>query len=368
LTAASDQPSEALFYGLREVLLNLQILSLDPVHLPITYETAHFRKKTDGSRDLRRLMAKFNKLPNSTVGATWGAAYTGTQAVPHSAHEKNLRGEIMDNTMPATVARKVLADVDPNVPWSNSLDFVRALAAFSTVYHHELGRRSHVAGQTLRKLIWNACHPNRIQWYANNIRALHEMGERAASLLASGTSANETMNHEINSWFGNQPDVYATTVRALGKLLAHNSALYCPTTCAMPSSLVLARTVANLAQPQADWRAYTAQVASFGRGVTRPSILPFHQLRQRHAKMISAHKAAVGRGVLKRPSRALVINKLRLLGPNPKAANALRFRLNEPPYADEKDAETFRLQIDGIAGTLPRRGRRPSGFVLRQCL
>ncbi len=63
----------------------------------------------------------------------------------------------MDKTMSDTVARKVLADVDPNVAWSNSLDFVRALAAFSTVYHHELGRRSHVASQTLRKLIWNAC-------------------------------------------------------------------------------------------------------------------------------------------------------------------------------------------------------------------
>ncbi|MCP4195017.1 MAG: hypothetical protein GY768_30825, partial [Planctomycetaceae bacterium] len=115
LTAASDQPSEALFHGLREVLPNLRILSLDPVHLPITYETAYFRKKTDGSRDLRRLMAKFNKHPNSAAGAAWGVAYTGTQAVPQSAHEQNLREKSMNNTMPDTVARKVLADVDPNV-------------------------------------------------------------------------------------------------------------------------------------------------------------------------------------------------------------------------------------------------------------
>ncbi len=55
------------------------------------------------------------------------------------------------------------------------------------------------------------------------------------------------MNHEINSWLRNQPDVYATTVglqlrvSALGKLLTHSSALYCPTTCAMPPSLALTK-------------------------------------------------------------------------------------------------------------------------------
>ncbi len=38
------------------------------------------------------------------------------------------------------------------------------------------------------------------------------MGEGDTSLLALGTSANETTNHETNSWFQNQPDVYATTV------------------------------------------------------------------------------------------------------------------------------------------------------------
>ncbi len=212
LTAASDQPSEALFQGLRKVLPNLRILSLDPVYLSITYEMSYFRKKTDGSRDLRPLMTKLNKPLNSAARVTWGAACTGTQTLQHSAHEGNLREKIMDHSMPLAVARRVLADVDPNVPWSNSLDFVRALAAFSAVYQHELGRKSHVAGQPLRKLVWNASHPSRIQWYADNLRALREMGEGDASLLASGKSANETMNHVINSWFRNQPDVYATTV------------------------------------------------------------------------------------------------------------------------------------------------------------
>ncbi len=315
LTAASDQPSEALFHGLRGVLPNLRILSLDPVHLAITYETAHFRKKTDGSRDLRRLLAKFNKFPHAAGGMAWGVAYAGTGTVPQSEHERKLREKILDHKMPLATAKRVLAEIDPNLPWASSIDFVRALAALSAVYPDETKRKSHIAGQPLRKLLWNAAHPSRIQWYANNLRALRDMGTWGAALVASGTSANEALNHEINSWFRNQPDVYASTVdlqlrvSALGKLLAHNSALYSPTTSAMTPSLVLARAVAALAQTEGDWKTYTAELANTARGTTRSSVLPLHQLRRRHSGMIAAHKAKTTTAVLKRPSRGLVCKK-----------------------------------------------------------
>ena len=46
-SVATDQPSSALFRVLRSSCFsNLVCLSLDPVHVPITYEESHWRKKT----------------------------------------------------------------------------------------------------------------------------------------------------------------------------------------------------------------------------------------------------------------------------------------------------------------------------------
>ena len=62
VSVSSDQCSRELYVRLKEVLLNLQFLTLDPVHLPINYDRAHFNKKTAGSKVLRVIMAKFNKV------------------------------------------------------------------------------------------------------------------------------------------------------------------------------------------------------------------------------------------------------------------------------------------------------------------
>ncbi len=100
----------------------------------------------------------------------------GAGPLHQSAHEQALRERILNHSMPLATARRVLAEVDPGVPWSCPVDFVRALAAFSAIYKDETLRKTHVAGQTLRKLLWNAAHPSRIQWYANNLRALQDNG------------------------------------------------------------------------------------------------------------------------------------------------------------------------------------------------
>ena len=60
------------------------------------------------------------------------------------------------------------------------------------------------------------------------------MPAKYQSLAASGTSAVESLNHEVNAWLSNMPEVYAATMRLelhinmLKKLMTHNLAMYSP--------------------------------------------------------------------------------------------------------------------------------------------
>lgn len=56
---AVECPSNSLWVALRKVLPNVDILSLDAMHLPIVYEYGFWRKRTKGSHALRRIMTKF---------------------------------------------------------------------------------------------------------------------------------------------------------------------------------------------------------------------------------------------------------------------------------------------------------------------
>ena len=65
------------------------------------------------------------------------------------------------------------------------------------------------------------------------------------TLLGSGTSPNESLHYEVNSWYRNNTTVFPTTltlelrVARMSKLLAHNAALYRPTLRQMRSVDVL---------------------------------------------------------------------------------------------------------------------------------
>ena len=58
----SDMPSKQFFLALKVIFMNLESLSLDPVHLAIIYEVSNFRKSTPGSRFLRKILCKLNKV------------------------------------------------------------------------------------------------------------------------------------------------------------------------------------------------------------------------------------------------------------------------------------------------------------------
>jgi len=115
-------------------------------------------------------------------------------------------------------------------------------------------------------LLWRAGAPHRIQWYLNNTRMMHSLPSNMLKLVASGTSSNESLNHEINAATKNQPTPrHLDSIQAQmdffqqGKLLSHNSALYQPTTSVMTAADVLALRVGTLEISMSAWEGWCAQ-------------------------------------------------------------------------------------------------------------
>lgn len=197
VSVCCDQTSSALFDGLRGVLPQLRFLSLDPVHPTIVCEHAHYRKKTPGSRDIRRLLVKFSKYDDSVAPEQWGAQFTGCESMRSTTTALRYRNMLLDASMPHANAVRILASIDSEIPWMNADSFTQAMAALSIAHSQELGRRAHVAGQTLQKLLWNAVSTERVQWYLKNLRALHALPRQMSTLLGSGTSTNQALHRDL---------------------------------------------------------------------------------------------------------------------------------------------------------------------------
>ena len=214
----------------------------------------------------------------------------------------------MSHAMPLATAARILREIDGNCPWSNSTEFLRAMAAHSAVFVEELRRRTHHSGVTLTKLIHNACQPSRMGWLFNNLRLLHALPECKRQLIASGTTANEAFHHEINNWFKNQADIFSSTVQlqlsiaTLGKQLAHCSSLYVPTLRQMRQQDVLSAVAACLRHPPEVWTSFCAALRKDGVGL-RKSDLPLARMRKQIAARIkSAAKKPAAALVIKRPA------------------------------------------------------------------
>ncbi|CAK0844681.1 unnamed protein product [Prorocentrum cordatum] len=152
VSIASDQPSRALFRAMRcSCFPNLFILSLDPVHLPITYEETHWRKKTVGSRLLRILMAKFTKVDCTLPAHYWGAPFDGTNAPNLRPIEERARAQILDHSLAKSRAQHVIDHANAELPWKTTHEFIEAIAALSALVPEELARRTHVNNVQLER-------------------------------------------------------------------------------------------------------------------------------------------------------------------------------------------------------------------------
>ena len=294
------------------MLPNLRAVALHPVHLAINYEHAHFNKRTAGSRDLRKLLRKFNVSKADLASDWWGVAYTGRDAPRPDDYADSLRDMILDHSMSLAQAKAVLASVDPEQPWLHGDQFVQALAAHSAVHRAELNRRTHVAGQTLSKLLWNAAAPGRLQWYLNHLRAVHSMPVGVRALRGSGTSPNEAFHAELNGWLRNQPETYSSTVELQlqigmhAKLLAHVNALRHPTLREARQNVVLARSSSALSQDPHAWREYCDELCISHSGISASKRGPLHARRMRDAALIRANAGDALRLQLRKPASSHV--------------------------------------------------------------
>ena len=182
------------------------------------------------------------------------------------------------------------------------------MAALSALFSAELGRRTHVGGAPLRKILFNATAPTRMQWYFNNLRLRHSITRHKLSLLPSGSSGNEAFHSELNRWCRNQGEWYLATaelqlsINVIAKLLAHNTALYSPTLVQVPHARVLARAVMSLTCPQEQWSQYCSELFRDGVNVLKQATLPLYNKRIATVKLIRASSK-------KRPAAVPLMNK-----------------------------------------------------------
>ncbi len=149
------------------------------------------------------------------------------------------------------------------------------------------------------RILWSATAASRVEWYFNGIRMRHTLHASKLSLLPSGTTSNEALHAEINRWFRTTAQMHQATLALklrilnMGKLLAHNSAMYRCTARGMAHSVVLARTaMRNLWTPEG-WRSWCSTL-HIGSGVRKAS------LRRKSEK--DAQKKTLREWVLKRPA------------------------------------------------------------------
>ncbi len=84
---ACDNPSRKMWKALTEIFPNITTLCLDTVHLAMSYEYAHWHRRTEGSRVLRLAMSKFHVYDETLPSGTWGGPYTGGTDRPLTREE-----------------------------------------------------------------------------------------------------------------------------------------------------------------------------------------------------------------------------------------------------------------------------------------
>ena len=111
---------------------------------------------------------------------------------------------------------------------------------------NQVDRRVTGSNKEVRKLLWAATAPDRMEWLFNNLRVRHAMGAPARALMPSGTASNEALHAEIHSWGTSIRSLHKSTLRLklcimhFGKLLAHHVASCYPGVGQTSESVLLA--------------------------------------------------------------------------------------------------------------------------------
>ena len=262
---ASDSPSGKLFSELRKILPHMEGLSLDPTHAAMHYEQATGGRRTHGSSLLRRFLSKFSCHGAATSHNVWGLMYDGTQSRCLTTQEMQLRDHVMEGTMNARRARRVISESEMLETWPTRIQFVEAVAALAADNKKDLSRKIDGTKLTVAKILYNLVAADRLEWLFNNLRFRVGLNDVTKLLLPSGTASNEALHAELNAIFRQTQQLHRSTLELklqvirLAKLLAHGGALYSPTARQITSGHVLARRLGQPLWSTAAWKAWVEQ-------------------------------------------------------------------------------------------------------------
>ena len=261
-----DNPSFKYLQEVKVICPNLQVMALDPVHLAMTVEYASSRRRTGLSKALRQILRKLTAHSSNLKPTTWGAIYTGQTCASLTREEERLRAQIEDRSMRPREAQSVLDNLEPDVPFFLRTDWIRALAALTSVYRTEVDRVAPGPNRKVFQLLHSAAAAGRSEWYFNNLRMRHLLEPSRLSLLPIGTTSNEALHHEINNWFRETQKIHKATlclklsIMHLAKLLSHNTALYRPATRQMSECEILSRCSCRVLWTLPEWKAWCQEL------------------------------------------------------------------------------------------------------------
>ena len=270
---ATDDPSHKLLLALRQVCPGIQAMSLDPLHTAFKYEQAHFERKSPGSRFLPKVLGKFsatrgNGRASGLCGSTF---YDGIAELHVGRAEKRARELLVDRTMDKREAEKLRDELDVDAPFESRAEFVLLLAALVCLWADEVNKITMSRKPVYSCLVY-ASTPSRIEWLLNGTRYRNRCPPKTLELLSVGTTSNEALHSEMRLWFWGVRDMHQSTLRLklrifqLAKLIAHNSALFYPTTVQIRQKFVLARSTQcrKLWPSEEDWEKWRSELSPAG--------------------------------------------------------------------------------------------------------
>ena len=146
-------------------------------------------------------------------------------------------------------------ELDLNKPLFCRITFVETLAALCKIYPEEVDRRVTGSNKEVRKVLWAATAPDRMEWLFDNLRVRHAMGAPARALMPSGAASNEALHINGTSI----RSLHKSTLRLklcimhFGKLLAHHVASCYPGIWQTSEAVLLARALASNVWTENTW-------------------------------------------------------------------------------------------------------------------
>ena len=306
---ACDNPSESLFLALKQKCINLKSLGLDACHLVMMYEQTQWHKKTEGSRWVRIIMAKFAKHDAARDAADWGEVYTGAADLVVTGEERRWREALNRQDISKALAKRILERMDPETPWLTRIGYMESIGAVCSLYPDEVSKTT-ATGKSLRHVLLNSATAAKVEWLMNDTRYRHRIPRKQLKLLPSGTTSNESLHHELNVWFRETQQMHRPTldlkihVFKVAKLLAHNHALYASSQRQMSSKDVLHRVLGAMSVwTAASWAQWCKKLRVKG-GPMMKSVLPMAEHKKALAAAVKARKKPASH-ILRRPASAL---------------------------------------------------------------